>query len=506
MAAGAAAQNGANLVEWRVDPLCEDEAGFRACRTLIEQSPLPCILTCRIQEEGGQAFGIEPDRPGLFRSLVSAGVVPRYVDVESAAWRSDRELRIAAGELLGAGECGLILSSHDFEGPPADLARQLDVMWAEDDVSIVKMAWRARSIRDSLEAFDLVEDAGGPMIAICMDRFGVMTRVLTGKFGGLLTFASPGSDQETAPGQLSLQQLRDTYRFDAITSSTRVFGVLGDPVEHSRSPLLHNTGFSHVGFDGVMVPMPVVDGWESFKASLACMLDHETLNLSGLAVTTPHKEHLARFVEEVGGTLTPMVHRCGAANTLAMLPDGSLVADNTDTEGVLAPLRGVMPIKDSKIALLGAGGAARGAAIGLLMEGAEVVVFNRSEDRAMELVKDVKSRMDDAVSIEYQSGGPQADEGFDAVINMTTLGMEGGPGPDRSPLDELGGSLDVLSDTVVVFDAVYAPLQTPLIKQACDRGAKVLTGDAMFLAQAARQFRTWTGQDAPMDAWASLMR
>ncbi|MDG2423915.1 MAG: type I 3-dehydroquinate dehydratase [Phycisphaerales bacterium] len=505
MAAGAAAGKGANLVEWRVDGLCEDEAGFKACRFLVEQSPLPCILTCRIEEEGGQAFGIEPDRPGLYRALASAGVMPRYVDIEAAAWRSDRELRMAVGELIQTDDCGLILSTHDFEGRPTDLARQLDVMWAEEDVSVVKVAWRARSIRDSLEAFDLLDEAAGPMIALCMDRFGVMTRVLAGKFGGLLTFASLGSDQETAPGQLALQQLRDLYRYDSISPSTKVFGILGDPVEHSLSPLLHNAGCRESGFDGVMVPMPVVEGWESFKASLACMLDHPSFNLSGMAVTSPHKQNLSRFVEESGGTLTPMVHRCGSANTLVVLPDGSLVADNTDTQGVVGPMKQVMSLKGARVAMLGAGGAARGAAIGLLLEGAEVVVFNRSEARAHELVKDVSDQMGGTVSIEYQSGGPKATDGFNAVINMTTLGMQGGPAPEASPLEALGGSVDLLNENVVVLDAVYSPLQTPFIRQALDKEAKVITGDAMFLAQAAAQFRTWTGQAAPLDAWKSLM-
>ena len=496
---------GAQLVEWRVDELAVEEAGHRACRILVRDTPLPCILTCRMVEEGGRFGGDESDRVGLLQSLVEAGAIPKYIDVESAAWRRDRDLRIAIGRLLADEDCGLVLSTHDFEGRPNDLARQLDAMWGEDDASVVKVAWMARSIRDSLEAMEMLDEAAGPMIVLCMGRFGVMSRVLAGKFGGLLTFASNGEDLATAPGQLTIQQLRDVYHFDSISSSTKVFGILGDPVEHSLSPLLHNTACRRSGFDGVLVPMPVIEGWESFKASLVCMLDHPSLELSGLAVTSPHKENLIRFVEEAGGVLTPMAQRCGSANTLVVLPDGSLVADNTDTEGIIGPLRERMSLKDSNVAMLGAGGAARAAAIGLLMEGARVVVFNRSQERARGLVEDVKARMEASASIEYRSGAPRSEDGFDAVLNMTTLGMAGGPDPELSPLEALGGSVDVLGEGMVVFDAVYQPRRTPLIQQARQAGAVTITGDEMFLAQAARQFRTWTGGEAPMDEWKAML-
>lgn len=504
-AAARAGSEGAHLVEWRVDALCEDEAGFRACRMLVEQAPLPCILTCRIAEEGGTFFGVEPDRVGLIRSLAEAEAVPRYIDIEAAAWRNDRDLRVAVGELLAAGDCGLVLSTHDFEGRPDDLARRLDVMWAEDDVTVVKAVWRARSIRDSLEAFDLLAEAAGPMIVLCMERFGVMTRVLTGKFGGLLTFVAAGERTETAPGQPTVKELREQYRFDSITSATKVYGIVGDPVAHSRSPLLHNAGFSAGGYDGVMVPMPVVEGWESFKASVASMLDQPGFDLAGLCVTSPHKSNLARFVEEAGGTLTPMVHRCGAANTLVVLPDGSLVADNTDVHGIVEPLGAEVALEGSRVAVLGAGGAARAAVAGLLQAGAEVVVYNRSRERAEALVQHIRDTFDESVSLEARSEGPTTGDGFKILVNATTLGMQGGPDPDSSPLVVLGGDQGILREGLVVLDSVYAPRRTPLVIEAETRGATVITGEAMFLAQAAAQFRTWTGQDAPLDAWRLLL-
>ncbi|MEE2907793.1 MAG: type I 3-dehydroquinate dehydratase [Planctomycetota bacterium] len=504
-AAARAGSEGAQLVEWRVDGLCEDEAGFQACRVLVEQATLPCILTCRIAEEGGDCFGVEPDRVGLIRSLAESGVIPRYIDIESSAWGHDRDLRAAVGALLSAGDCGLILSTHDFEGRPADLARRLDVMWAEDDVSVVKAAWRARSIRDSLEAFDLLTDAAGPMIVLCMDRFGVMTRVLTAKFGGLLTFASAEANAETAPGQPTVAALRDLYRFDSITPATKVYGIVGDPVAHSQSPRLHNAGFSSCGFDGVLVPMPVVEGWESFKASVASMLEQPGFDLAGLCVTSPHKSNLVRFVEEVGGTLTPIVHRCGAANTMVVMPDGTLVADNTDARGFVEPLAAVMELKGARVAVLGAGGAARAAVAGLLQAGAEVVIYNRSQDRAEALVQHIRSAFEEPVSLEVGTGTPTKADCFSALVNTTTVGMQGGPDPDGSPLVALGGDVDMLSDGLVVFESVYAPRRTPLVIEAEQRGAKVITGEAMFLAQAAVQFRTWTGQDAPQDAWRSLL-
>ncbi|MCH2132567.1 MAG: type I 3-dehydroquinate dehydratase [Phycisphaerales bacterium] len=497
--------SGANLVEWRVDTLATDEAGRRACRSLVEASPLPCILTCRLAEEGGAYTGDEADRIELIESLVTAGVVPRYLDIEAVAWHRDDGLREAVGRLLDAGECGLVLSTHDFDGRPRDLARRLDGMWSADRVSVVKAAWRARSIRDSLEAFELLSDAGGPMIALCMDRFGVMSRVLAGKFGGLLTFAALDEAGSTAPGQPTLGDLRDRYRFDAIAPTTKVYGIVGDPLGHSLSPLVHNAGFTAVGHDGVMVPMPVIEGWESFKASVATMLDQRSLDLSGVCVTLPHKENLVRFVREAGGTLTPIVERSGAANTMVVQPDGSLVADNTDVLGIVDPLQACLSLEGARAAVLGAGGAARAAVAGLLEAGAEVVVYNRTHERAAALVERMAASGSFAGSLEARAGGPRQDDDFQVIVNATSVGMQGGPEPDACSLEALGGDPAAIQPGVVVFETVYAPRETPLVQLATARGARVITGDEMFLAQAVGQFRAWTGQDPPLASWRALL-
>ncbi|MBG79729.1 MAG: hypothetical protein CMJ39_03335 [Phycisphaerae bacterium] len=499
-----AGDRGASLVEWRVDELGLSEAGHEACQVLVRESPLPCILTCRHECEGGAFDGNESQRASLFDSLIETNAIPRYVDIESARWAGSPELRESVRRLLTTGDCGLILSTHDFEGRPDDLARRVDSMRAEPEVNVVKVAWSARSIRDSMEAFDLLRESAGPTITICMDRFGVITRILAGKFGGLLTFAVLDGQSGTAPGQPTLTELQERYRFGDIGAATKVYGILGDPVAHSLSPLIHNAAFRRVDHDAVLVPMPVVDGWESFKASVATMLDQPSLDLAGLCVTAPHKENLLRFVQEQGGTIADSAMSAGAANTLVIQSDGGLVADNTDVHGIISPLQDVISLEGVRVAILGAGGAARAAASGLLAAGAEVVIFNRTRERAEHLVSAMKAE-DAGSRIEVGSGGPLATDRFQVIINTTSLGMEGGPDASASPLEALGGEHESLAEGVILFETVYAPRETPLVQEAIQRGAVVITGDRMFLAQAAQQFKRWTGHDAPMEQWQNLL-
>lgn len=499
-----AGDRGAAMVEWRVDELGLSEAGHEACQVLVRESPLPCILTCRHECEGGGFDGEDSQQASLLDSLVETDAIPRYVDIESARWSGSPDLRESARRLLAAGECGLILSTHDFEGRPQDLARRVDSMWAEPGVSVVKAAWSARSIRDSMEAFDLLAESCGPTITLCMDRFGVITRILAGKFGGLLTFTMLEGQEGTAPGQITLGELQERYRFEDIGPATRVYGILGDPVAHSLSPLIHNAAFRAVGHDAVMVPMPVVEGWESFKASVATMLDQRSLDLTGLCVTAPHKENLLRFVTEQGGAISDTAKSAGAANTLVVKPDGTLVADNTDVHGIVSPLQELISLDGTRVAILGAGGAARAAVSGLIEAGAQVVIFNRTRERAEELVAAMQSS-DSPGQVEIGSGGPLASDRFEVIINTTSLGMEGGPDASASPLEALGGEKEAMGEGVVVFETVYAPRETPLVQEAVRQGATVITGDRMFLAQAANQFRIWTGQQAPVDDWRKLL-
>ena len=243
----------------------------------------------------------------------------------------------------------LILSSHDFEGRPNDLVRRAAAMWNEPACAVAKIVWKARSVRDCIEAFELLQQAPKPTIALCMGAFGMASRVLAAKFGGFLTYARAQGDPGTAPGQPTVPQLRELYCFDSITPRTRVFGVVGWPIEHSLSPHLHNAGFGSVKFDGVYLPLPVPPEWEHFKATLHALLDFKPLDLGGLSVTLPHKQHLVRFVRvhAVDEVLVAVPWRSTAylqdlVKKLKVLPNDVKLCP--EYVGSSLPVRGVTPV------------------------------------------------------------------------------------------------------------------------------------------------------------------
>ena len=493
-----AREAGARLIEWRLDALAEDPDGVSAIQRLLEQSPLPAIATIRAEEEGGTWDGEEAERISILEAIGTGPHPPRYIDLELGSWQRSANLRqkvrlaIEHEAQVRDMNTRLILSSHDFADRPQDLMSRVAAMGESDACAVTKIVWGARSLRDNLEAFDLLRDRVKPTIALCMGEFGLMSRILAPKFGGFLTFAAVEKGGGTAPGQPTIEELKTTYRFDSIDRDTRVYGVVGWPVSHSRGPQLHNAGFDAIDFNGVYLPMPVREEWEQFKATLLSMIEHPGLDFRGCSVTLPHKTHLVRLVEEAGGSIDDAVRRIGAANTLVVDDDGGLHCLNTDAPAAVAALAEGMGIEVSelsgkRIAVLGAGGVARAVVAGLHDAGAKVVVVNRTRSRAEELVADLDVG-DGRISVGNED--ELACGCFHAFVNCTSVGMEGGPAADESPLpDDV-----VLDDAVTVFDTVYAPARTPMLAEAESRGARVVPGLEMFIRQAMLQFEAWTGQ------------
>ncbi|MFM7134432.1 MAG: type I 3-dehydroquinate dehydratase, partial [Planctomycetota bacterium] len=326
---------GARLVEWRCDGLASHDGAFEAIARLVRESPLPAIVTVRSAEEGGSCTLAENARLALLARVARGPGAPRMIDVEHAALASDlaRGLLSAAiassegrGEGRGDGDqpARVVGSTHDFDGRPADLTQRFEALQHDPLVSVAKLAWTARSLRDNLEAFDLLAVRAKPTIALCMGEFGLMSRVLAPKFGGFLTFAADAEGAGTAPGQPTVRDLRDLYRFGSIGPATRVFGVIGWPVAHSRGPELHNRWFRERGADAVYLPIPVPPEYEHFKATVLELAGFAPLDFRGASVTLPHKEHLVRLVRESGGAVDPLASRIGAANTLMVRADGTL--------------------------------------------------------------------------------------------------------------------------------------------------------------------------------------
>lgn len=569
--ANAARDAGADIIEFRIDDIFSgtmDAAGNLDAREvnlvvrLIAQSPLPCIVTCRAAAEGGHYDGDDMARVSLYEKLGTLGGrssrsdpntarehPPRYLDIEHASYDRSHNLRhkihLAVDHPFRHRDVrsGLILSMHDFQGRPSDLIRRVVAMGEDDAVNVVKLAITARSVRDNLELFDLLSEnaSGKPTIALAMGRFGLMSRVLAPKFGGFLTFASLRAQSATAPGQPTVRELLDIYRFRSIHSKTKVYGLVGWPVEHSLSPLVHNAGFEAlapdaweredpnqpIGHDGVYLPLPVPPEYEHFKATLSVLIDHPRLDFCGCSVTIPHKEHLVRFAREriqadddFPWEIDELSQACGAANTLVVRRDrlGSVIGAqvlNTDAKAGVEALstglaRSGLQVAGARVGIIGAGGVARALAAGLMHAGATVVVYSRTQASAEKLAADLNAAP--ALAAAREGGAKLVPMDLQqvvksccqAMINCTPVGMTGGPAPDQSPIEI--ASMRECGSGCVIMDTVYNPVRTPLLLQAADAGLPTVDGLAMFVRQAGAQFHAWTGQPAPLRLFERICR
>ncbi len=506
-----AREAGADLIEWRVDVVADDVA---LIDRLVRESPLPCIVTCRSRDEGGEYDGDEQQRISLLEHI-GLHARPRFIDVELATFERSANLRqkiklaIQHPEQLRELDSTLILSHHDFSRRPADLMRRLARMAAEPACGVIKIAWMARSLRDNLEAFEILRARHKPTIALCMGSLGLMSRVLAPKFGALLTFASLRESTATAPGQPTVGELVETYRFRTIGPATKVYGVIGWPVEHSRSPAIHNAAFDRIGFDGVYLPLPVAPDELAFRTTLEALIEDPALSFRGASVTIPHKSHLLQFVEKRGGRIDPDALSAGAANTLIVGEDGSLEARNTDVSGIVESVAAALEISKSdlrgrRIAVIGAGGMARASIAGFARQGATVVIHHRDFEKAQRLAGEFADRTQSEPGRAGKVVAARIEKlcrtCCDVIINATPVGMTGGPDAQGLPLPVDAGAT-WLDHGPLVVETVYAPQRTPLIEFVAAHGGRTLGGLDLLIRQAYHQFRAWTGSDLDLQSF-----
>ena len=480
----AAAEAGADLIELRIDDLTEAVD----VQSIISDFDRRFILTCRPTWEGGHSELSNEDRIRLLSTIAPTDDTV-MVDIE---------LRTLRESGTGDFENRLIVSAHDFKGRPDRLTNLFNELNAAPG-EVAKVVWLARSIRDNVEVFELLQHRQRPTIALCMGEAGLISRVLAKKFGAFLTFASLRDESGTAPGQVTIADMKRLYRWDALNAKTRVYGVVGWPIMHSMSPALHNAAFEHVGHDGVYLPLLVQSGYESFKAFMESFLAFAPLDLSGLSVTIPHKENALRYLKEKGAAVEPLAEQIGAVNTVIIDRDGDdvqLRGINSDYAAILDTITTALGIArgdlaGKRVAVIGAGGTGRTAVAALAAQGATVVVYNRTKERADELAMEFDGKTGKVVAARLEK---LCDSCCEIFINTTSLGMH--PNVDASAF---GDRIPELSDKTLVFDTVYNPMETKLLKQAKTAGAKTVGGVEMFVRQAVRQFEAWTNHPAPGD-------
>lgn len=363
-----------------------------------------------------------------------------------------------------------IVSFHDFHKVPKDLpgiVTQLGRFYRKDEA--IKVATQCNSYRDVLRVLALCKDRRD-VIAVPMGEIGLPARVLALAHGSALAYASVG--EKTAPGQLTLDEMKDLYRADKLDRKTKVYGVIGNPVSHSLSPLMHNTGFIARRMNAVYLPFLVKD----LRDFLGAM---RPLNIAGFSVTLPWKERILRHLDDCD----PLAAKIGAVNTVVRR-NGKLYGCNTDYVGVLRALEQRVRLRGSRVLLYGAGGVARAVAFALAQGGAIVCVCARRPEQAWQLARAVRGEAVERRRLRR--------EFFDAIVNCTPVGMH--PHPGRSPLraDELNCRL--------VFDTVYRPQRTRLLQLAERRGIETVSGVEMFIAQGVAQWGIWTESRAPETA------
>ena len=454
------------FIELRLDSLPKPANALAYLKQFLsEHRDITVIATCRRKSHGGGFDGPLAAELEILTKAAQAGC--QIIDLELESAEEAKAAQVARLRTSGA---ALLISFHDF-------SRTKGLEQAADRIEVfkpdfVKVVSTARTLADNLAVIRLIEDRSlaAHVVGIAMGEEGLVSRVLGPRAGAAFTFASYGDGVETAPGQVKAETLRDVYRLEHLDQATRIFGVAGNPISHSLSPLLQNAAFRREIVNAILLPLKT----KSVQDLLTLALE---LPLAGCAVTMPLKTEILPHL----ANMDPLTARIGACNTLRMGADGKLYGFNTDVAGVVRPLQRRMKLKGARVVVLGAGGAARAAVFGLVEQGAEVLVVNRTHEHAVTLARQAKAK-----SLKHELLAKQR---FDVMINATPCGMDGTKQALPIAENELNASL--------VFDMVYSPLETPLLKLAKSRGIPVISGLEMFVQQGARQFEIWTGKPAP---------
>jgi 3-dehydroquinate dehydratase/shikimate dehydrogenase len=453
-----------SFLEFRLDYLTRPSLGLAPLKRFLTYHPqLTVIATCRRAANGGKFRGSVASQVELLAKSAAAGC--QFVDLELET--AEAMKRLDFHRLRS--RCGLVLSFHDFK-KTRKLNETFQRMQAFS-ADFYKLVTTATCLYDNVVMMKFLEEQSDrfPMVGMCMGEQGIISRVLSLRAGSAFTFASASEGEETAPGQISARELRGTYRIEQLDAATRIYGVAGDPVAHSLSPVMINTAFRRENTNAVYLPLHA----KELEDLIRCV--HE-VPIHGLSVTMPYKEPIVQYLDNSD----PLTQKSGACNTLVRMPNGKLYGFNTDGAGLIGALEQRLALRDARVLILGAGGAARAAVFGLKERGAEVFILNRTPAPAQELARQARAKTIKRTDLKRLR--------FDVIVNATPVGLES----KKSPLE-----LNEIN-TRFVLDMIYQVPETRFTKLARSRGAEIIPGSEMFVQQGARQFEIWTGKPAPV--------
>jgi len=474
-AVAAAKEN--TFLEFRLDYLDKPAAALSKFRAfLAEHTEVTAIATCRRAENGGKFDGTvaaqleillkaaEPSVPGDTQSAFE------LIDLEIESAEALKPAQLAKLRQTGA---AIVCSWHDFKK-----TGDLDSVYARMqpfEPDIVKIVPTAQSLTDNVTLLRFIERVSDTanIVGICMGDAGVVSRVLGLRAGATFTFAAASAGEETGPGQLAARTLVETYRIEEVDAATKVFGVAGDPAGKSLSPLMMNTAFRRETVNAVYLALQTAK-----VEDLVALISQ--IPIQGVSITMPHKQAILPYLEH----MDPLSQKIGAVNTVTRF-EGKLYGMNTDVAGIVVPLQKRIELKGAKILVLGAGGSARAAVFALRDKGAEVFILNRTAETAAKLAKQSGAKVLKPEALAKSS--------FDVILNATPVGMAGN---SAKPI-LTAADFDKGLKAKLVFDIVYNPIDTPLIRLARQQNIPVITGIEMFVQQGVRQFEIWTGKPAP---------
>jgi len=453
------------FLEFRLDYLDKPLAALPKFKQFFaENTAVTAIATCRRSANGGKFAGNVAAEVEVLSHAAENGFYIADIELESA--ESIKKPGLAKLRETGI---ALIISHHDFTA-----TKDLDSIFARIErfsPDFVKIVPTAKSLFDNVTLIRFLERMADHtnIIGICMGDAGIISRVLGVRAGSAFTFAAATPGEETGPGQIAARTLLDTYRIDTVDAATKVYGVAGNPIRSSLSPIMMNTAFRRETVNAVYLAL------QTTRLNDLLKLVHE-IPIQGVSITMPLKQEILPHLEQTD----PLSAKIGAVNTIRLL-DGKLFGFNTDVAGIVGPLEKRLPLRGAKVLVLGAGGAARAAVFGIRDRGADVYILNRTSETAQKL-----ARQSGAHVLRRDALGKTQ---FDVIVNATPVGMAGNKAPQILEPKDL--------QTRLVFDLVYNPLETPLIRMARQQSIPIITGVEMFVQQGARQFEIFTGKPAP---------
>jgi len=455
------ANNIADIIELRVDYIFGLDI-----KKLIEAAEKPVIVTNRRKADNGKFEGAEEERLSILKKAIDLGA--DYVDIE---------IDSNYNEIINDKKNSkIIISYHNFDETPENINEIFDKL-NSTNADIIKIVTTANKLADNLKIIELIKKSEKPIIGLCMGPLGEISRILSTIYGSFLTFASLDKGKESAPGQIPAETLRNIYRIDEIKPGFKLYGVIGKPISKSKGYIVHNSLFKKEKLNNIYLKFEVND-LEKFMKNFSSLL-------AGFSVTMPHKENILKFID----VIDPVAKKIGAVNTVVN-NDGKLTGYNTDIIGAIKAIEVKTEIKDKNVTILGAGGAARAIAVGVLEKQGKLTILNRTVEKAEKLSKEFNCNFGSLQDFEKIK--------TDILINTTSIGMH--PEINGTPINTK------FVKNIIVLDAIYSQEKTKLLQEAEKNNCTIISGIEMYINQAAGQFKIWTGKEADINFMRNIIK